>query len=189
MTIPILIWSSARRFLYLFGARCDDSYTYLELGATIPILTWSSVQCPNRLPHTIAQKGLQNVDVAYWNRTLFAAEHVHGILLLLLCRCRRYVGANGRLYDRTTSFISIRDRAQGFRPAGWVAWSSALILDSVPVQTRMPKSVTPRDRPKKGFQDVDFTYWNRTLLGAEHVPGILLLLLYYCRRCVGANDS
>ena len=44
LTKTVFLRSSARRFLYLFGTRCDDSYTYLELDATIHILIWNSVR-------------------------------------------------------------------------------------------------------------------------------------------------
>ena len=37
-------------------------------------------RCPNRLPHTIAPKGIQNVDLTYWIRTLWGAGHVLEIL-------------------------------------------------------------------------------------------------------------
>ena len=92
------------------GAGASPPDLGLGAGAISPSGPRKRPECSNRLPHTIAQTGLQNVDFTYWNRTLLGAEHVPGIMLLLLYCCRLCVGANGLRYDRTTGFISVRDR-------------------------------------------------------------------------------
>ena len=63
-------------------------------------------RCQNRLPHTIAPKGIQNVDLTFWNRTLWGAWHVLEILsgrnTVPLQHCLRYIDTTGRRYEHTT---------------------------------------------------------------------------------------
>ena len=53
-----------------------------------------------------------------------------------------------------------------------MAGSSAVILSRCRCKPEYPNRF-PRTIAQRGLQDVDFTYWNRTRSGAEHLPGIL----------------